>query len=43
VILRAVRDFWRLRLHMWANRERALRRGAPVVADRAVTDAGLAT
>jgi glycosyltransferase involved in cell wall biosynthesis len=27
VILRAVRDFWRLRLHMWANRDRALRRG----------------
>ena len=43
VILRAVRDFWRLRLYMWANRERALRRGAPVVVDRAVTDAGQAT
>ena len=28
VICRAVRDFWRLRLRMWANRARALRRGA---------------
>ena len=32
VILRAVRDFWRLRLHMWVNRERALRRGRPIQA-----------
>ena len=32
VILRAVRDFWRLRLAMWLDRERALRRGQPVVA-----------
>jgi glycosyltransferase involved in cell wall biosynthesis len=31
VIFRAVRDFWRLRLRMWANRERALRRGTAVV------------
>ena len=30
VILRAVRDFWRLRLHMWVNRGRALRRGWPI-------------
>jgi glycosyltransferase involved in cell wall biosynthesis len=30
VILRAVRDFWRLRLHMWVDRERALRRGQPI-------------
>jgi glycosyltransferase involved in cell wall biosynthesis len=30
VILRAVRDFWRLRLYMWVNRERALRRGRPI-------------
>ena len=30
VVLRAVRDFWRLRLAMWANRERAIRRGRPV-------------
>ena len=27
VILRAVRDFWLLRLRMWSNTERALRRG----------------
>ncbi|HEV2950548.1 MAG TPA: glycosyltransferase family 2 protein [Actinomycetota bacterium] len=32
VILRAVRDFWRLRLHMWVNRDRALRRGRPIQA-----------
>ncbi len=31
VILRAVRDFWRLRLHMWVNKSRALRRGAPIL------------
>lgn len=31
VILRAVRDFWRLRLHMWVNRQRALRRGEPIL------------
>jgi glycosyltransferase involved in cell wall biosynthesis len=31
VILRAVRDFWRLRLHMWVNRRRALRRGQPLI------------
>ena len=30
VILRAVRDFWLLRLRMWADRERALRRGEPL-------------
>ena len=29
VIFRAVRDFWRLRLRMWSNRARALRRGTP--------------
>jgi glycosyltransferase involved in cell wall biosynthesis len=33
VVLRAVRDFWRLRLRLWANRPAALRRGEPVVAD----------
>lgn len=32
VILRAVRDFWRLRLHMWVNRDRALQRGRPIQA-----------
>jgi len=33
VILRAVRDFWRLRLHMWVNRDRALQRGQPLLGD----------
>lgn len=32
VVLRAIRDFWLLRLRMWANRTRALRRGRPVLA-----------
>jgi glycosyltransferase involved in cell wall biosynthesis len=31
VILRAMRDFWRLRLHLWVNRRRALRRGEPIL------------
>jgi len=31
VIWRAVKDFWGLRLRMWADRDRALRRGAPIV------------
>ena len=31
VILRAVRDFWRLRLYLWVNRTRALRRGTPIL------------
>ena len=35
VVFRAVRDFWRLRLRMWVNRERALGRGSPVIADDA--------
>lgn len=33
VIFRAVRDFWLLRLRLWANRDRALRRGTPVTDD----------
>ena len=33
VIWRAVKDFWGLRLRMWANRARALRRGEPIVVD----------
>jgi glycosyltransferase involved in cell wall biosynthesis len=33
VVLRAVRDFWRLRLHMWANRDRALARGRPALGE----------
>ena len=31
VILRAVRDFWRLRLRLWLAREAALARGEPVL------------
>jgi glycosyltransferase involved in cell wall biosynthesis len=31
VIFRAIRDFWRLRIAMWANRTRALRRGRPIM------------
>jgi len=31
VVWRAVKDFWGLRLRMWANRGRALRRGDPLV------------
>ena len=31
VVFRAMRDFWLLRLRMWVNRSRALRRGEPMV------------
>ena len=31
VIWRAVKDFWGLRLRLWANRRRALRRGRPIL------------
>jgi len=31
VVVRAMRDFWLLRLRMWADRSRALRRGDPMV------------
>lgn len=31
VVWRAVTDFWGLRLRLWANRERALRRGSAIV------------
>jgi glycosyltransferase involved in cell wall biosynthesis len=31
VVWRAVRDFWSLRLRMWSNRARALRRGSPIL------------
>jgi glycosyltransferase involved in cell wall biosynthesis len=31
VIWRAVKDFWGLRLRMWANRGRALQRGRPIL------------
>jgi hypothetical protein len=30
-VLRAVRDFWRLRIRLWANRDQALRRGEPML------------
>jgi glycosyltransferase involved in cell wall biosynthesis len=33
VILRAVRDFWRLRLFLWSDRRRALRRGESILRD----------
>jgi len=42
VVLRAVRDFWRLRLAMWVNRRRALARGAPILSG-SPEPAGLAT
>ena len=35
VIARAVRDFWRLRLYMWVNHARALRRGVAITGERA--------
>ena len=31
VVFRAVRDFWRLRLQMWVNRARALKRGESIL------------
>jgi glycosyltransferase involved in cell wall biosynthesis len=34
VVLRAVRDFWLLRLRLWANRSRAMRRGDPLLGPR---------
>jgi glycosyltransferase involved in cell wall biosynthesis len=34
VVLRAVRDFWALRLRLWANRSRALRRGQALLSPR---------
>jgi glycosyltransferase involved in cell wall biosynthesis len=33
VIWRAVRDFWGLRLRLWANRERAMRRGRLILGE----------
>jgi glycosyltransferase involved in cell wall biosynthesis len=35
VVFRAVKDFWLLRLRMWSNRARALRRGQPIRRDPA--------
>lgn len=37
VVLRAIRDFWSLRLHLWANRRVALRRGEPILVDEPPT------
>ena len=34
VVFRAVKDFWLLRLRMWSNRARALRRGEPILRDQ---------
>lgn len=33
VVLRAVRDFWRLRLRLWFRRRAALERGEPILGD----------
>jgi len=33
VILRAVRDFWRTRIALWIDRDRAMRRGRPIIDD----------
>ena len=33
VVWRAVKDFWSLRLRLWANRRRALARGEPILAE----------
>jgi glycosyltransferase involved in cell wall biosynthesis len=31
VIWRAVKDFWSLRMRLWVNRERAMKRGEPII------------
>lgn len=41
VVLRAVRDFWRLRLRLWFRRSSALRRGEPVLAEPAGASASV--
>ena len=33
VIWRAVKDFWMLRLRLWANADRARKRGRPILGD----------
>jgi glycosyltransferase involved in cell wall biosynthesis len=43
VIFRAMRDFWRLRLTMWVDRDRALRRGAPLAVPAERPDAAAQT
>ena len=42
VVLRAMRDFWRLRLLLWADRRAALSRGEPVLGGSARGGAGQA-
>jgi hypothetical protein len=37
VVARAVRDFWALRLRLWADARAALRRGAAILPDEADT------
>jgi glycosyltransferase involved in cell wall biosynthesis len=32
VVFRAIRDFWQLRIRLWVNRDKALKRGEPVLA-----------
>jgi glycosyltransferase involved in cell wall biosynthesis len=39
VVWRAVKDFWALRLRLWANRGAALRRGLPVLGEDGVDQA----
>ena len=40
VVWRAVKDFWWLRLRLWANRRRALGRGVPIVGPAVMPTAG---
>ena len=40
VIWLAMKDFWALRLRLWANRERALRRGKPILESAVTGSAG---
>jgi glycosyltransferase involved in cell wall biosynthesis len=40
VVLRAVRDFWALRLRLWAAPRQALRRGEPILSDDAPAAGG---
>jgi len=41
VVARAVRDFWALRLRLWANRAAAMRRGVPLIAAGASVTPGM--
>jgi glycosyltransferase involved in cell wall biosynthesis len=42
VVVRAVRDFWSLRLRLWVDRDRALRRGVSVLDEGGVEQQGVA-